>query len=155
MSSCVCLPFIKPVKNVFMQEESVQICLKLWMWIVYNLGWFCGSFVSLVWFLWSAGQSVLGHPKPLLMCWSAPCMTSTGINVWMHVWTTVSRFGQKHLLNVIRVQYSNWTKRFTKFLIILYCPSFGLTDITASCRYGGALALRSASFFFMMLQLSY
>ena len=37
----------------------------------------------------------------LLMCWSAPCIAATAISVWMYVWITVSRFGQKYLLNVM------------------------------------------------------
>ena len=40
------------------------------------------------------------NPKLLLMCWSAPCMTATAMRVRMYVGITVSRFGQKHLLNV-------------------------------------------------------
>ena len=33
------------------------------------------------------------------MYWSAPYVAATAISVWMHVWITVSRLGQKHLLN--------------------------------------------------------
>ena len=39
-------------------------------------------------------------PKLLLMCWSAPCTAATAISVWI----TVSRFGQKLLLNVKYLQ---------------------------------------------------
>ena len=50
-------------------------------------------------------SSVLGQdtePKLLLMCSSAPCVATTisvCISGWLRV-VTVSRFGQKHLLNV-------------------------------------------------------
>ena len=46
------------------------------------------------------------NPKLLLMCWSASCMAATTISVWKYAWITVSRFGQKHLLNALNVNVS-------------------------------------------------
>ena len=42
------------------------------------------------------------NPKLLPICWPAPCMAATSISVWMYVWITVSRFGQKRLLNALK-----------------------------------------------------
>ena len=47
------------------------------------------------------------NPKLLLMCCSASCISATTISLWMYVRTTVSRFGQKLLLNDLNVKWND------------------------------------------------
>ena len=48
------------------------------------------------------------NPKLLLMSWSAPCIAATSISVWMFIWITVSCFGHKHLLKVLKCKYIHY-----------------------------------------------
>ena len=55
------------------------------------------------------------NPKLLLMCWSAPCIAAIIISVWMYVWITVSRLGQKPLLNALKCECKIMQLRISGF----------------------------------------
>ena len=75
---------------------------------------------SLIWFPWSACQSVLGQD---LMCWWALWIAAT-TSVWMYVWITVCHFGQKRLIydlnvNVSKVYYKSLLSYVKKEAVVM------------------------------------
>lgn len=90
---------------------------------------------------------ILNH-KLLLMCWSAPCVATTAINVCMYVWTV-------NCLNALKCKHFNWSFALIAAhnCIISACtevhwPLMQITeDVWFSCL-GSLLSLMTECLFF-------